>query len=181
MRMYAASLSDYNAGRLHGEWIGLEGKDVEDIDAEVTAMLASSREPIAEEWAAHDWEGIDPSLFGEYPDLDRLVQYVEWIEDSMADDERTAKQAYVSICGDLEDAIETFEDAYAGTYDSPREWAYDDIESSGVLIDVPESIVNYFDYEAYVRDADYGGVTFAATYDGRMGHDVGECHVFYPV
>src|ERR1700722_1252880 len=54
-RIYVASLSDYNAGRLHGEWLDA-AQDPEAILAGISAMLAASPEPGAEEWAIHDYE-----------------------------------------------------------------------------------------------------------------------------
>ena len=71
-RIYVASLSDYNDGRLHGAWIDADG-DPDDLAAEVQAMLA--RSPMrreaggAEEWAIHDYEGFGPVRLGEYEDL----------------------------------------------------------------------------------------------------------------
>src|SRR5436189_4774564 len=56
-RIYAATLSDYNAGRLHGAWIDAD-QDPEELQAEIDAMLAKSAEPVAEEWAIHDYEGF---------------------------------------------------------------------------------------------------------------------------
>lgn len=53
--IYAASLSDYNNGILHGAWIDAD-EDVERMSGEITEMLADSPttkrygEP-AEEWA----------------------------------------------------------------------------------------------------------------------------------
>lgn len=41
-RIYVASLSDYNSGRLHGEWIDLEGLDLDDVQAEIQTMLSES-------------------------------------------------------------------------------------------------------------------------------------------
>jgi antirestriction protein len=45
MKIYVASLSDYNNGVLHGCWIDCEGKSGDDIQAEVSAMLRGSRYP----------------------------------------------------------------------------------------------------------------------------------------
>lgn len=42
-RIYVASLSDYNAGTLHGEWIDAT-QELDDIWAEINAMLAASPE-----------------------------------------------------------------------------------------------------------------------------------------
>jgi len=42
--IYVASLSDYNAGRLHGRWIDVERLDAEDIQYEVDRILETSPE-----------------------------------------------------------------------------------------------------------------------------------------
>lgn len=41
MRIYVASLADYNAGRLHGEWIDAH-QTADELHSAVTAMLAAS-------------------------------------------------------------------------------------------------------------------------------------------
>ncbi len=43
-RIYVASLSDYNAGRLHGAWLNA-AQESADLHADIAAMLAQSREP----------------------------------------------------------------------------------------------------------------------------------------
>ena len=68
--IYVASLSDYNEGRLHGEWIDAT-LDAEDIQAEIAEMLEASTIPNAEEWAIHDHEGF-PVKLGEW-------ESAEWI------------------------------------------------------------------------------------------------------
>src|SRR5260370_37719316 len=67
-RIYAASLGDYNAGRLHGAWLNA-AVDIDELSAGVHAMLAASPTPRAEEWAIHDYEGFGPVRLGEYEDL----------------------------------------------------------------------------------------------------------------
>ena len=41
-QIYIASLSDYNAGILHGEWVELEGLTVDDIRDRINEILATS-------------------------------------------------------------------------------------------------------------------------------------------
>jgi UDP:flavonoid glycosyltransferase YjiC (YdhE family) len=41
-QIYVASLSDYNAGILHGKWIELEGKTTDEIQKEIEQILAES-------------------------------------------------------------------------------------------------------------------------------------------
>lgn len=45
LRIYVASLSDYNAGCLHGIWIDCEGKTADELQEETAAMLRESRHP----------------------------------------------------------------------------------------------------------------------------------------
>jgi hypothetical protein len=58
-KIYVASLSDYNAGRLHGRWIDAN-QPTHGIWSDIGDMLAESPEPGAEEWAIHDYEGFWP-------------------------------------------------------------------------------------------------------------------------
>src|SRR5882672_6047171 len=68
-RIYVASLSDYNAGRLHGVWLDAN-QDVEELQVAVDAMLKKSHEPSAEEYAVHDYEDFGPVRLGEYTSLE---------------------------------------------------------------------------------------------------------------
>src|ERR1700722_12250921 len=68
-RIYVASLSDYNAGRLHGEWLDA-AQDPEALLAGIGAM--SSAEPGAEEWAIHDYEEFCGVRLGEYASIESV-------------------------------------------------------------------------------------------------------------
>jgi antirestriction protein len=70
-KIYAASLSDYNAGRLHGVWIDAD-QETEDIHAEIQTMLAESREPWAEEWAIHDYEDFGSLRLSEWESIEQV-------------------------------------------------------------------------------------------------------------
>jgi antirestriction protein len=54
-----ASLSDYNAGRLHGVWLDAN-REPEELQASINMMLAASDEDVAEEFAIHDYEEWGP-------------------------------------------------------------------------------------------------------------------------
>src|SRR5580704_284540 len=64
-RIYVASLSDYNAGRLHGAWISA-AQTAEELSESVQEMLNSSPSPGAEEFAIHDFDGFGPLRLNEY-------------------------------------------------------------------------------------------------------------------
>lgn len=69
-RIYAACLAAYNSGRLHGRWIDAI-QDPEDIQAEISEMLAASPIPDAEEWAIHDYEGFEGARLEEYSGIEK--------------------------------------------------------------------------------------------------------------
>jgi antirestriction protein len=71
-RIYVASLSDYNAGRLVGRWLPAAA-DLEELHEGVQTMLASSPEPGAEEFAIHDYEGFGDYRLDEYESLETVA------------------------------------------------------------------------------------------------------------
>src|SRR5690606_31878459 len=120
-------LASYNEGILHGAWIDLDGKDADGIQAEIDAMLAASPVPGAEEWAAHDWEGLD---FGEYPDLAEVAAYVEAME-SLDDSERDAFRAFTDNMGPHDGtSLEHFREAYLGEFNSVEDYAQQYIDDA---------------------------------------------------
>ena len=71
-RIYVASLADYNAGRLHGRWIDAD-QSPDAIREQIGQMLAGSKEPIAEDWAIHDYESFGDLRLSEFEDVDQIV------------------------------------------------------------------------------------------------------------
>lgn len=68
--IYVASLTDYNAGVLHGEWITVDGLDADDIHAAVATILKSS--PTANGgrcWECDVPEDIHEQMLGALPEL----------------------------------------------------------------------------------------------------------------
>ena len=168
-RIYVASLADYNAGRLHGRWIDCD-KEVEDIRQEIAEMLAKSREPIAEEYAIHDYECFDPVHLREYEDLERVAEIAKLIGEH-----RELIAHVVEHCGgldQLDEAKRLIDEEYAGEWKSFAEWAEDFLEDTGQLENVPESLRFYFDFGRYAHDCELSGDVFTIEVDGNV-------HVFW--
>ncbi len=151
-RIYVASLSDYNAGRLHGAWINAD-QDAESIGAEIAAMLTRSREPGAEEWAIHDYEGFGPVRLGEWENLERVGQLASGIAEH--GEAYAAWVAYVGI--DSADDPDGFLDAYLGRWESVGSYAEQLAEDSGwyqALDELPTSMKPYvqIDIDQLSRD-----------------------------
>lgn len=79
-RIYLASLADYNAGRLHGRWIEAN-QPAECIREQIAAMLRESNEPIAEEWAIHDYENFAGLRLSEFEDIERVSEVARLIDE----------------------------------------------------------------------------------------------------
>lgn len=153
--IYVASLSDYNAGCLHGEWIDLDGKDIDDVQYVVNAILADSLHGPAEEWAIHDYYGFGEYRVSEYASLETVVKiaaaidehgeaFTHWLANDPSDVDRT---------------IDTFDEAYLGER-SALDYAYEYVEDCVFDRDTPEVLKTYFDYEAFARDLVIGGDVF---------------------
>lgn len=77
-RIYVASLSDYNAGRLHGAWIDAV-QEIDELHGAIADMLAGSSTGRAEEWAIHDYEGFGPVELSEYESLANVARLARGI------------------------------------------------------------------------------------------------------
>lgn len=177
-RIYVASLTDYNAGILHGAWVEAS-LPTEDMQASVDQMLADSPtarrygEP-AEEWAIHDYEGFGPHAhIAEYESLATvgalargIAKYDEAFVAWWSHDPPGAEGSE----GDLD---RRFEESYQGEYSSLEAYGEQTLDEMGLSIDdipeIPESLRPYvrIDAEAWVRDLVYGGDIF--TISSRTG------------
>lgn len=64
-RIYVACLASYNSGVLHGTWIDLDGKDADDVQQEINAMLRESQFPnVTCDCPECNYDGAPPALVG---------------------------------------------------------------------------------------------------------------------
>ena len=161
-RIYVASLSDYNDGRLHGAWIDADGEP-DDLDEQVQAMLA--RSPMrseaggAEEWAIHDYEGFGPLRLGEYEDIATISTIGQGIAEH-----GPAFAHWAAISGTSDrDELARFDDVYLGHWESVAAYAEELLEDLGIddLLEraIPEHLQAYVhvDVEGFARDLEYSG------------------------
>lgn len=161
-RAWVGCLACYNDGRLVGQWVdGLEAGELttEELHASEGVTVDPTYGPHEELWIM-DHEGYGPALSGECSPVE--AQRVAEALDSIDEHQRDAFAAWLDHVGDLEDALGTFTDAYLGSWDSVLEYAWEYVESSGVLDDVPELLARYFDCSAFARDLELGGDVWTA-------------------
>ena len=160
-RIYVASLSDYNAGILHGVWIDFTNCSGEDgVWYAIRAMLADSptakAEGVpAEEWAIHDYEGFGGLRIHENESIGALWEaheLLESLDDLEAFADWLAYERSADISEVTEGNIEAFQEAYRGWYHNEQEFAEELVGELGILSNADNLLSRYFDYEAFARD-----------------------------
>jgi antirestriction protein len=183
-KIYIASLSDYNAGVLHGIWIDAT-QDVDTINEEIQTMLKASPEArpnycavchwhvtehdkaerisardheftptTPEEYAIHDYEDFGGIRLSEHESIETVQTIAIELEEH-----GDAFAAYVDNVGIEYATCDGFTEAYQGEFDSVEDYARDYVEQTGVF---PEAVTNYFDYAAFARDCVLGGDIWTA-------------------
>jgi antirestriction protein len=159
-RVWVASLADYNAGRLHGEWLDA-AVDTTTLNDEVRRILASSTEPDAEEWAIFDYDDFGGYQVNEYDHLEDVAAVARGIAEHGA-----AFAAWAEIHDGNPDLLAEFEANFLGTYASAAEWAREVISDIGLesIIEsaVPDSFRGYVsvDYASFADDERLGGAIY---------------------
>lgn len=177
-RIYVASLSDYNAGRLHGAWIDAT-QEPDEIHADVQKMLAAGT-PGAEEWAIHDYEGFGSWRLSEWESFDRVSSVAQTIEEH--GEPFLAWLGVIDDPTDYADMSEAFQEAYRGEWESAEDYAYEQCKELGwgnvpALVEVSkgwgqseplnvfEELSAVIDWESIARDMfRHGSCSFVGGY-----------------
>ncbi|MDO9381062.1 MAG: antirestriction protein ArdA [Nocardioidaceae bacterium] len=156
-RIWVGSLSDYNAGRLHGEWIDA-AVDTDTLNESVRAILAASPDPGAEEFAIFDYDEFGSYRPDEYEPLDHVARVARGIAEH-----GPAFAAFAYLHDGTPDFLDGFSDAYMGHFTSGEDWAREtigDLDLEKQLDEaVPAALRGYvqIDYEGWARDAQISG------------------------
>ena len=168
-RVFITNLGKYNEGELVGKWLDLP---CEDIESEL-ASIGVSDEPdengnYYEEYFITDFENDYNYKVGEYDSLDNLNEIAEELE-NLDDYDKEVMNAFIENGSDIKEALDGLRDGDYMVFSNCSDMtdvAYQYIEETGLLNDIPEGLRNYFDYEAYGRDMSFEG-TFIFTDNGN--------------
>lgn len=168
-RIYLTNLGKYNEGELVGKWLDLPCEDM----VKELASIGVSDEPdengvYYEEYFITDYENDYDYKVGEYDSLDDLNEIAEELE-NLDDYDREVVKAFIENGSDIEEALDGLRDGNYMVFSNCSDMAdvaYQYIEETGLLNDIPEGLRNYFDYEAYGRDMSFEG-TFIFTENGN--------------
>lgn len=148
MKIYITNLTQYNVGRLIGEWVGLPCTKEELQDA-MSRVLC-----LDEEYFIIDSEDI-PFDVGEYDNPFRLNEKLEKY-DALDDHEKLCAAFLLSEGYDWQCAMDHHEDVILYADERLEDVAYSLVED-GCLGTVGEGLSNYIDYAAIARDLSYDG------------------------
>lgn len=146
---YIACLFCYNSGHLVGDWF-----DAIDADQVTLADVHRGTDRLTrqcEELWVMDHEGLPVS--SEMSPMDAAV----WAREitSVADFLQPAYFAWIKGSGYSdpdEPCIDDFEERYCGEWDDFAEYAHQLVDEIGLLIDVPEEVSRYFNWDSWTRD-----------------------------
>ena len=173
-KIYVASLSDYNDGRLFGCWIDA-AQSSDELYSEMRELLESSSMPFAEEWGIFDYEGFGPLRIDEYESFDIVSLLANGIVDH-----GEAFACWVDLTGDRDQfSVDKFLESYLGCFASTEAYAESLLGDLGYLepwhSSLPEFLQPYvsIDIEGLARDLELSGDVMTA--EGRAG-----VYVFHP-
>ena len=190
---FITNLGKYNEGELVGEWVKFPttAEEMKEVFKRIGIGQRDDFGQPYEEWFITDYDCYVDGLYdklGEYENLDEL-NYLASKLDEMSDSEYAQFQAGMEMgdhCGSLQEIINLTEnlDCYEiypniEDYDDLGRYYIEELE----VMQVPEHLQNYIDYEAYGRDValeengtftDQGyvrdtGDSFHEYYDGERG------------
>jgi len=151
--IYAACLASYVNGKLYGRWIDA-CQPPEAILEDIQAMLESSPEPGAEEYAFHDYSGFGSFHLAEYDCVETVSALAMLINEF---GEKLASHVWGRASCDAAEARRLLEECYQGSWKSLTAWAEDLLENTGEPDQVPEHLRAYIDVESYARDLELNG------------------------
>ena len=190
---FITNLGKYNEGELVGEWVKFPttAEEMKEVFKRIGIGQRDDFGQPYEEWFITDYDCYVDGLYsklGEYENLDEL-NYLASKLDEMSESEYAQFQAGMEMgdhCGSLQEIINLTEnlDCYEvyphiHDYDDLGRYYIEELE----VMQVPEHLQNYIDYEAYGRDVamdengsftDQGyvrdtGDRFCEYYDGERG------------
>jgi len=176
MRVYITDLEAYNNGHLVGEWYTLPMSSDELAEAIENELYKGKQicesDHHHEEYFITDYE-CDYMKIDEYADLERLNVIAEDM-DRLDEHEQTAVKLLLEnyVVSDIEEAIENIDNIHCTGETKMEDVAYNYIEETGALKDMPESLQFYFDYESLGKDMEING-SFYTDENGNIWEYIG--------
>lgn len=156
MRVYIANLGKYNEGYLVGDWFSFP-LDEEEI-AERIGLNAEY-----EEYAVHDTDNFpcEVSEYASIDELNNLYDLISELDDYILDQ----LDEFISHYGTIEELVDHKDDIYfypdCDNMEDVARYYIDELQTLG---EIPPSLQEFIDYEAYGRSLEMGGYFIETSY-----------------
>jgi antirestriction protein len=155
--VYVGTYAKYNDGNIAGAWVDLtEFDDVGQLYDHIKELHKDEMDP---EYRFQDFEGFPDTLYSESMGKDELSKLIEWAK--LSEQERELVDAYINATGEefTEDTLQSAEDSHEFTTDNSSTMSTEEqygyhMHECGV-IEIPDNLESYFDFEAFGRDCLY--------------------------
>lgn len=148
IKVYCGTYGKYNSGSIDGAWVDLSDfSDIDEFMEHIRALHKDERDP---EFMFQDVDNYtDIPISGE-PGLYEIERFIQFL--NLPEYEREILEGYASIHGladDIEEQLETAQDAYCGTYDTMSDYAE---EVTLECHEIPDYLNFYIDWDKMARD-----------------------------
>ena len=140
LSVWIGNLGDYNAGILRGDWFDLDDYDLDELTAIVEELTNNGQNDYLIADSVSDY-GVEVS---EYENLESLYEKYNIVKD------------IIDEYGDLNN-ISSYEFYFYSDCYTMADVAFEYLDQTGGLDEMPEHLRNYFDYESYGRDMEIEG------------------------
>jgi antirestriction protein len=137
--VYVGTYSKYNSGSIQGAWLDLT--KYADHDEFIAACLELHKDESDPELMFQDFEGFPKQYYGESGIHEDL--WDEFL--NLDDNQREIMAAYIECTGEAGASFNDAEDKHFGKFESFDDFAFDYVESTGMLANIPDGIARYFD------------------------------------
>lgn len=162
IKAYVTNLKAYNEGELLGEWVEFPATydDILKLEKRLNVYIYDNED--GDEYFFTDFETDCTKLYRllkEHMSLESLNEIAERL-DNIPDDDAEIFNALLDDTGDIDDALEKYENneyIYYHDCSSMAAVAERYCAETGILDQIPEGLQQYFNFEDYGYDMDMGG------------------------
>lgn len=160
--VYVGTYAKYNAGSIYGDWLMLSDyADIEDFYEACRELHSDETDP---EFMFQDWEGVPEGTVTECTISPAIFELMEELDESQeASFKAWAEYSCEDWKKDVSKAVQDYESAYLGEYDSEAEYA-EELFTEIYGSEIPPHLMSYIDFEAYARDIFSDGYTYYDSY-----------------
>lgn len=153
-RVYVGTYHKYASGDLFGAWLDLD--NYAGADEFLNACRELHKDEKDPEFMLQDYENMPAELYHESASVEQIASMIDYA--ALDDYDKEMIDAWLDIRsaeGSISDMLEAAQDAFFCKVDDTSSTAWRAVAeycADEKLIEIPEHLWNYFDFEAYGRD-----------------------------